>query len=673
MQEVTGSNPVAPTAWSDRKRPASQGLFTNVVEFMDDKVKITFPDGSVKEYAKGVRPWDILEDIGSQSLKKKALVAKVNGRYVDLDHPITEDAELVFITYDDPEGLEHLWHSTAHIMAHAIKDLFPEAQFGVGPPIETGFYYDVDVDRPLTPEDLERIEKRMQEIVRADERFERRELSKEEAIELFKKRGDRYKLELLEDLDDEHPSIYVEGDFIDLCRGPHIPSTGRVRYFKLLNIAGAYWRGDERNKMLQRVYGVAFPRKEQLDEYLHLLEEAKKRDHRKLGKELDLFSFQKEGPGFIFWHPKGMILYRAIELYIRDKLLASGYGEIKTPQLLREELWHRSGHWDNYKDNMYFVDTEDGVLAIKPMNCPGACLVYANTLHSYRDLPLRLAEFGVVHRNERSGVLAGLFRVRQFTQDDAHIFCTPEQIEDEVVRLMHFVEEVYHDFGFDDYRIELSTRPEKSIGTDEMWQQAEEALSKALKSVGVDYTLNPGEGAFYGPKIDFHVRDVLKRSWQCGTIQLDFSMPERFDLEYVGADGNRHRPVMIHRAIVGSIERFVGNLIEHYGGAFPVWLAPVQVRVLPITDNQVDYAREVVGRLQEHGLRVELDDRSEKVGYKIREAETQKIPYMLILGEREVERGEVSVRRRKKGDLGASSLDDFLDRVKDEIDRKALD
>ncbi len=640
---------------------------------MAEKIKITFPDGSVKEYPIGVRPWDIIEDIGSQSLRKKALVAKVNGRYIDLDQPISEDATFSIITYDDPEGLEHLWHSTAHIMAHAIKDLFPEAQFGVGPPIETGFYYDVDVDKALTPEDLARIEKRMKEIVAADQPFKRQELSKEEAIELFKKRRDRYKLEMLRELEDDRPSIYVEGDFVDLCRGPHIPSTGRARHFKLLNVAGAYWRGDEHNKMLQRIYGVSFPRKEQLDEYLHLLEEAKKRDHRKLGKELDLFSFHREGPGFVFWHPKGMVLYREIELYIRDKLLANGYGEIKTPQLLSEELWHRSGHWDNYKDNMYFVHVDEDSLAIKPMNCPGACLVFSNTLRSYRELPLRLAEFGVVHRHERSGVLAGLFRVRQFTQDDAHIFCTPEQIEGEVVRLMKFVEEVYHDFGFEDYRIELSTRPEKSIGTDEMWQQAEAALEGALKSVGTAYTLNPGEGAFYGPKIDFHVRDVLKRSWQCGTIQLDFSMPERFDLEYVGTDGQRHRPVMIHRAIVGSIERFVGNLIEHYGGAFPVWLAPVQVRVLPITVQQVSYAKQIYERLRDRGLRVELDDRNEKVGYKIREAETQKIPYMLVIGAREVENGEVSIRRRKRGDLGASTLEAFVDRIQQEIKDKFLD
>ncbi len=632
-------------------------------------ISITFPDGSQKKYPKGVTPEQIAKEI-SPALYKKAVAAKVDGKLVDMNRPLLADARLQILTYEEPEGMQVFWHSTSHIMAHAVKNLFPEAQFGVGPAIENGFYYDIDIDRQLSIEDLPKIEAEMQKIIREGQTFKREELSKEEALRLFKERHDRYKIELLQDMEDNRPSIYWEGDFVDLCRGPHIPSTSMVKAFKLLSVAGAYWRGDEKNKMLQRIYGISFPKKSQLEEYLHFLEEAKKRDHRKLGKELDLFSFQAEGPGFVFWHPRGMRIYHTIEAYLREKLYNYDYEEVKTPMILHDSLWKRSGHWDNYKENMYFVSVEDENYAIKPMNCPGACLIYRNTLRSYRDLPIRLAEFGNVHRHERSGVLSGLLRVRQFTQDDAHIYCTPEQIKEEVLGCIHFVREVYADFNLNDYHVELSTRPEKSIGSDEIWNKAETALEDALKAADLPYQINPGDGAFYGPKIDFHVRDSLRRSWQLGTIQLDFSMPERFDLEYVGADGARHRPVMIHRAILGSIERFIAVLIEHYGGHFPVWLAPVQVVVLPITNQQAEYAAQVYRELRKRGFRVHLDDRSEKIGYKIREAETQKVPYMLIVGQKEVESETVSVRRHQQGDLGAQTLAEFVEKISAEIAAK---
>ncbi len=632
-------------------------------------ISITFPDGSQKQYPKGVTPEQIAKEI-SPALHKKAVAAKLDGKLVDLNRPIESDARLEILTYEDPEGMQVFWHSTSHIMAHAIKNLFPEAQFGVGPPIENGFYYDIDINTQLSVEDLPKIEAEMQRIIEEGQAFQREELSKEEALRLFKERRDNYKIELLQDMKDDCPSIYREGDFVDLCRGPHIPRTSMVKAFKLLSVAGAYWRGDEKNKMLQRIYGISFPKKSQLEEYLHFLEEAKKRDHRKLGKELDLFSFQAEGPGFVFWHPQGMRIYHTIENYLREKLYAFGYEEVKTPMILHDSLWKRSGHWDNYKENMYFVSIDDDTYAIKPMNCPGACLIYRNTLRSYRELPIRLAEFGNVHRHERSGVLSGLLRVRQFTQDDAHIYCTPDQIKDEVLRCIHFVREVYADFKLNDYHVELSTRPEKSIGSDEIWEKAEAALEDALKAAELEYQINPGDGAFYGPKIDFHVRDSLRRSWQLGTIQLDFSMPERFDLEYVGADGARHRPVMIHRAILGSIERFIAVLIEHYAGNFPVWLAPTQVAVLPITDKQYEYAEQVYQQLRQQNLRVALDDRNEKVGYKIREAETKKIPYMLIVGQKEVDESTVSVRRHQQGDLGKMTVAEFVDKILDEIRKK---
>lgn len=632
-------------------------------------IKITFPDGQVKSYPRGVTPQEIAEQIG-KSFAKKAVAAKIDGKMIDLDRAIKHDGRLEIITIDSPEGMEVFWHSTAHIMAHAIKNLYPEARFGVGPPIENGFYYDVDIDTTLGPDDLPRIEEEMRRVVHQGASFKREDLSKEEAIALFKRIGDPYKLEILSELDDESPSIYREGDFVDLCRGPHLPSTSAVRNVKLLSIAGAYWRGDESNKMMQRIYGISFPKQSQLDEYLTFLEEAKKRDHKKLGKELDLYSFQPEGPGFVFWHANGMRVYHAIESYLRDKLRHYGYDEVKTPMILNESLWKASGHWDNYKENMYFVDIDEASYAVKPMNCPGACLIYRNGLHSYRDLPLRLAEFGNVHRHERSGVLNGLFRVRQFTQDDAHIYCTPEQIQQEVITCIKFVREVYHDFQFDHYRVELSTRPEKSIGSDAIWESAEQALQDALQASDLPFKLNPGDGAFYGPKIDFHIRDSLRRFWQLGTIQLDFSMPERFGLEYVGADGQRHRPVMIHRAIFGSIERFIAQLVEHFGGFFPTWLAPVQAIVIAITDEQIDRAEAVYHELRDAGLRIELDRRSEKVGYKIRDAELRKIPYMLIIGAREAESGAVSVRKHKAGDLGTMSLDSFKQQMLSEIEEK---
>lgn len=561
--------------------------------------------------------------------------------------------------------LTTLRHSAAHILAEAVKQLYPEVKLGIGPAIEDGFYYDFDRPEGFTPEDLEKIEKRMHEIVNADEPFIRTEVSKAEAERVFA--NEPYKLELIREIPDETVTTYRQGTFTDLCRGPHVERTGQVKVFKLLSVAGAYWRGSEKNPMLQRIYGTAFPTQAELDEYLTFLEEARKRDHRRLGKDLDLFSFHEEGPGFPFWHPKGMIVLNAVLDYWRRLHIQHGYHEVRTPMILNEELWHRSGHWDTYRDNMYFTEIDEHTYAVKPMNCPGVMLIYKETLRSYRDLPLKYAELGHVHRHEKSGVLHGLFRVRAFTQDDAHVFCTPDQAEVEIVKIIDLIQTIYAKFGFTDYRIELSTRPEKSIGTDEMWETAENALHQALRSQGIEYAVNPGDGAFYGPKIDFHIRDSMGRSWQLGTIQLDFSMPERFELEYIGEDGKPHRPVMIHRAILGSIERFMGIIIEEYAGAFPLWLAPVQVVLLPIADRHVQYANDVAEKLAKLGLRVTVDARNEKTGFKIREAQVQKIPYMLITGDREVEAGKVSVRQREAGDLGAMVLSDFIARVTSEL------
>jgi threonyl-tRNA synthetase len=561
--------------------------------------------------------------------------------------------------------LTTLRHSAAHILAAAVKELYPEVKLGIGPAIEDGFYYDFDRPEGFTPEDLEKIEKRMHKIVAADEPFTCKEITKEEAEKIFS--DEPYKLELIREIPEETVTIYQNGAFVDLCRGPHVERTSQVKVFKLLSVAGAYWRGSEKNPMLQRIYGTAFWSQEELDQYLALLEEARKRDHRKLGKDLDLFSFHEEGPGFPFWHPKGMIVLNAILDYWRKIHIQHGYQEVRTPMILNEELWHRSGHWETYRDNMYFTEIDNHTYAVKPMNCPGVMLIYKETIRSYRDLPLKYAELGHVHRHEKSGVLHGLFRVRAFTQDDAHVFCTPEQAEEEIVKIIDLIQTIYAKFGFSDYRIELSTRPEKSIGTDEMWETAENALHQALRSQGIDYAVNPGDGAFYGPKIDFHIRDSMGRSWQLGTIQLDFSMPDRFDLEYIGEDGKPHRPVMIHRAVLGSIERFMGILIEEYAGAFPLWLAPVQVILLPIADRHIDYAKEVAAKLAKIGLRVNVDTRNEKTGFKIREAQVQKIPYMLIIGDKEVEAGKVAVRQREAGDLGAMLIEDFIKQINNEL------
>jgi len=558
-------------------------------------------------------------------------------------------------------------------MAQAVKALYPDTQLGIGPSISNGFYYDFHTTTSLNEADLPKIESKMKNIIQADQSFVRRVLSKKEALTLFQEKGESFKLELINDIPEEEVTVYENGNFIDLCRGPHVPSTGYIKHFKLLSVAGAYWRGDERNPVMQRIYGVAFPDHQALEEHLQKLEEAKKRDHRRLAKELDLFSFHPEGPGFPFWHPNGMVIYNEIVSYMREVLTRYGYQEIKTPLILNEELWHRSGHWDNYKENMYFTTIEDKSYAVKPMNCPGGLLVYKNRPHSYRDLPLKLSEMGLVHRHEKSGVLHGLFRVRQFAQDDAHVFCTNEQMEDEICELIDLVDEVYHTFGYDNFKLELSTRPKKSIGTAEMWDRAEEALRRALERKDVFHQVNQGEGAFYGPKIDYHIQDSLGRLWQCGTIQVDFSMPERFDLEYVGPDGEKHRPVMIHRAILGSVERFIGILIEHVEGAFPVWLAPVQCVVVPISEKHSEYAHQVFKTIVESGIRCRIDERSEKVGYKIRETETKKVPYVCIVGDKEANNRTVSVRKRKKGDLGEKVLPNFLKQIQNEIRRRVND
>jgi len=558
-----------------------------------------------------------------------------------------------------------LRHSAAHILAQAVKELYPDVKLGIGPAIEDGFYYDFDRPEGFSPEDLERIEARMAEIVAADIPFRCREITREQAEKTFA--DEPYKLELIAEIEGQALTAYEQGTFVDLCRGPHAESTGRVKAFKLLSVAGAYWRGSSKNPMLQRIYGTAFPTQRELDDYLARLEEARKRDHRKIGRELDLFSFHEEGPGFPFWHPKGVIIYNQIVGFWRREHQKRGYLEVKTPMILNEDLWHRSGHWDAYREHMYFVNIDERTYAVRPMNCPGAILIYKESLRSYRELPLRFAELGLVHRHELSGVLTGLFRVRSFTIDDGHIFCRPDQIQSEITDVIDLIRTTYEKYGFKDYRIELSTQPEKCIGSNEIWRTAESALQEALKSNKIDYQLNPGEGAFYGPKIDFHVKDSMGRSWQLGTIQLDFSMPERFDLEYIGDDGKPHRPVMIHRAALGAIERFMGVLVEEYAGAFPLWLAPLQVILIPIADRHVQYAEDVAARLRSEGLRVSVDARNEKTGFKIREAQLQKIPYMLVVGDREAEAGKVAVRQREAGDLGAMPLDDFVAKVRNEL------
>jgi threonyl-tRNA synthetase len=629
-------------------------------------ITVTFPDGSTKEFEKNTTVYDILASI-SRGLAQNALAAKINDNYVDLNYPIQENCTLEAITFDNEMGQQVFHHSSSHILAQAVKRLFPDTKLGIGPAIQDGFYYDFDSEHTFTPDDLQVIEKEMMKIVQESLPFQREELSREEAIRLFEEKGEIYKLELINDLsEDAKISIYRQGDFVDLCAGPHIPNTGKVKAIKLLNLAGAYWRGSEKNKMLQRIYGTSFPKKAMLDDYLFRLEEAKRRDHRKLGAELELFTILDDGPGFPFFLPKGMIIRNELENFWQEEHIKWGYQEIKTPMILNRSLWEQSGHWDHYKDNMYFTKIDEQDYAVKPMNCPGSILVYKTKMHSYRELPIRYGELGLVHRHEMSGVLHGLMRVRCFTQDDAHIFMLPSQIKDEIKAVFDLIDSFYRLFGFE-YHVELSTRPEKSMGSLEDWEHATDALRQALIEKGVPFKVNEGDGAFYGPKIDFHLKDSLGRTWQCGTIQLDFQMPERFDITYIGEDGQKHRPVMIHRVAFGSIERFIGILTEHYAGAFPLWLAPVQVKVLAITDKHADYAKEITEKLLAKGIRGEADLRNEKIGYKIREAQTQKIPYMLIVGDKEAASQTVAVRKRGEGDIGVRPVDEFIEQVKEEI------
>ena len=625
--------------------------------------------GDVREYPCGVTPFEVAQSIGS-GLAKAACAAKVDGQVVDLRTPITSDAELVILTFDDPDGKHAYWHSTSHVMAQAIKHLYPQALLTIGPAIENGFYYDIDCDVTFTPEVLTELEKEMVKVIKADLPIERFVLSREDAMELMK--DNPYKMELIEDLPEgEEISFYRQGDFTDLCAGPHLMSTGRIGAVKLLNVTGAYWRADANNKMLQRVYGISFPKASQLNDYLSMLEEAKKRDHRKLGKELGLFAFRDEAPGFPFYLPKGMVLRNTLIDYWRGVHKKWDYVEIQTPQIMKRTLWETSGHWDHYKDNMYTTVIDDEDFAIKPMNCPGSILVYDLTPHSYRDLPLRYGELGNVHRHELSGALHGMFRVRAFTQDDAHILLAKDQIKDEVIRIARLFDEVYSLFGLE-YRIELSTMPEDHIGSVEDWDVATAALADAITSIGKEYIVNPGDGAFYGPKLDFHIKDCLNRTWQCGTIQLDYQLPGRFNLEYVGEDGEKHTPVMIHRVVFGSIERFIGIITEHFAGAFPTWLSPVQVKVIPISEKHLGYAAKVKEALDAAGLRGEVDARNEKMGYKIREAQMQKVPYMFVVGDKEAEAGTVSLRSRKEGDQGSLSLDEAIGKIVEEDRSRSL-
>ena len=607
----------------------------------------------------------LIEALKALSLDKKAIAAKFNGEVLDLNRTVTNDGEISPVTPDTPEGLEIIRHSTAHLMAQAVLRLYPGSHFGVGPAIKDGFYYDIDATGNITEDDLPKIEAEMRKIAGKGEPVTREDMAKPDALKFFA--DDPYKTELINDIDAPTVSVYKQGEYADLCRGPHVADAKALHNFKLLSVAGAYWRGDEHNKMLTRIYGTAFATPDELKEYIHRMEEAKLRDHRKLGKDLDLFSLHEEGPGFPFFHPKGMAVMNTLIDFWRREHVKRGYTEIKTPQILDRELWIRSGHWDHYRENMYFTEIDEKPYAIKPMNCPGSILVYKTQLRSYRDLPMRLAELGCVHRHERSGVLHGLMRVRCFTQDDAHTYITPEQIRDEVMRIMELDKYVYTDvFGFK-YTVELSTRPEDSMGTDEQWNEAESALRRALEETGTPYTINPGDGAFYGPKIDFHLEDCIGRTWQCGTIQLDFQMPGRFDVTYIGEDGAEHTPVMLHRVVFGSVERFMGILIEHYAGAFPYWLAPVQVKIVPIADTHADYARELHDTFMNWGIRSEVDYRSEKLGRKIRDAQIQKVPYMIVIGDKEKEAKTVGVRERSKGDLGSMSLEAFKELLSKEF------
>lgn len=632
------------------------------------EIKVTFPDNSNRRYTQGTTIADVAASIGA-SLKKQAVAGKIDGALVDLNRTIGHDSLVEIITQDSPEGLGILRHSTAHVMAQAIQRIYgaDQVKLGIGPVIEDGFYYDIDIERPLSTEDLAAIEQEMSRIIQQNLPIERQAVSREEALRLFEQREEPLKLELIHDLPtDAVISIYKQGEFVDLCRGPHLPSTGRIKAFKLQKVSGAYWRGDANNKMLQRIYGTAFVKQEQLDEHLHRLEEAKKRDHRKLGTELGLFMFSEEAPGMPFYLPNGMTIRTELENFSRELQRQRGYEEVRTPFMMNNRMWEQSGHWDHYKDNMYFTKVDETTFALKPMNCPGHMLIYKHGLHSYRELPIRLSEFGQVHRHEMSGALNGMLRVRTFCQDDAHIFVRPDQIEDEINEAMSLIDELYNVFGFE-YKIELSTRPEDSMGSEELWNEAERALKQVLGRRGVDYRINEGDGAFYGPKIDFHILDALKRSWQCGTIQLDFQMPEKFDLAYIGEDSQKHRPVVIHRAMYGSIDRFIGILTEHYAGAFPLWLAPVQAKVLPVSEMFADYALQVKQALAARGIRAEVDGRNERLGFKIRDAQRAKVPYMLVVGEQEQRDGSVSVRKRGEGDLGSQSVRGLAEVMEKEI------
>ena len=629
-------------------------------------VKIILPDGSAKEYAAGTTLGEAVKQL-SNSLAKKVLAANVNGELTDLREELVDGSEVAFLTFEDEGGKHTLRHTASHILAQAVKRLWPEAKLAIGPAIDKGFYYDIDMEHTLTPEDLGKIEKEMSRIVKENLPITKSVMPRQEAIEFFKSKNEDYKVELIQDLpEDAIISCYSQGDFIDLCAGPHVASTGKVKAFKLQSIAGAYWRGDEKNKMLQRIYGTAFEKKEELDAYLHLLEEAAKRDHRKLGKELGLFVIKEEGPGFPFFLPKGMALRNELENFWREVHHYFGYEEIRTPIILSKHLWETSGHWDHYRENMYTTIIDDEEYAIKPMNCPGGILVYQNEMHSYRDFPLRYAELGLVHRHELSGALHGLFRVRAFTQDDAHVFMLPDQMQTELMKVIELFDRIYSQFGLK-YHVELSTKPDNAMGDDAIWEAATEALRNAIEAKGIPYVINPGDGAFYGPKLDYHIEDSLGRTWQCGTIQLDMNLPERFQIEYIGEDGQKHRPIMIHRACFGSMERFIGILTEHYAGAFPTWMVPVQVKILPISEKHVEYAKELAKQMHRDYVRVEVDDRSEKIGYKIRQAQMAKVPYMLVVGDKEVEEGTVNVRKHGGDELGSVPFEEFFNSIKIEI------
>lgn len=634
-------------------------------------LKIRLQGKDERNYERGILALDVAKDI-SEGLARSVVGAKINGKVCDLMTPLTDDCDIEFLKFADKDGKMVFWHTSTHIMAQAVKRLYPNAKLGTGPALDNGFYYDIDLEEKFTVEDLEKIEKEMKNIVSESLDIVRKEVSRNEAIEIMKSRNEDYKIEIINGLpEDATISLYQQGEFIDLCAGPHLPNTKYVKAFKLTSIAGAYWRADANNKQLQRLYGISFEKKKELDEYLKLLEEAKLRDHRKLGKELDLFSMHEEGPGFPFFHPKGMVLRNTLEKFWREEHEKAGYDEIKTPIILNEALWHQSGHWDHYKENMYFTKIDGEDYAIKPMNCPGSILTYKTHLFSYRDLPLRWAEMGQVHRHELSGALHGLMRVRTFTQDDAHLYVLPSQVKDELIGVIELADYIYSIFNFK-YHVELSTRPENSMGTQEQWDIATNGLIAALEEKNIKYIVNEGDGAFYGPKIDFHLQDAIGRTWQCGTIQLDFQMPERFDIHYIDSNNEKQRPVMLHRTVFGSIERFIGILIEHFAGKFPLWLSPVQVKILPISDKFVDYAYEVQKELKKLGIRVNVDARAEKIGFKIREAQLEKVPYMLVIGEKEVENNTLSVRSRDLGDLGSMKKEEVIEKFVKEIEEKKI-